>query len=477
MHASKLVTTLLIVLWGAQLFLGQPHSATAATSLVPVSGSLQAAINAARPGDTLVLEPKTYNEQIRIEGSGEAQRPITLKGAGVGASTIQGSVRIEGAFIVLEDLTVDVNGGDDDAVSLAAPAHDIALRRVRLHNGTGYGVRVGNDVAAVVIEQCVIDNFNAGSKDAHGIGIMTAREVTVSKCDIFNTSGDAIQVNTPDYPGYGRAASAIRIEDNSLHDTRENALDIKSTDGLVAQNNLMWGFRAVDSSDGMAVQVQYAARNITLSGNQIWSAVEGIEVSRGVKNGTAYPQAPSGVLIAGNLIRDLVADPNGDSGSGSGIVVRSSSDVRVYNNTVLAAPGKGLYVSTSRSGDYPAGVDIRNNVFEGHADDLALAFAPEQAQGLVIDYNHYVSGRVSGGSLDAWRAEGYETHASSGSPQLDATWRPVAGSPLIDNGTPLGLVYKDAAPDRGWGELGGASIRLVGQYRVLLPLLRGRSGE
>jgi hypothetical protein len=471
-HLQKLLALTLILLacGGAARLSAAPSQAAQRT--IPAGASIQKALDAAAPGDTLLLAAGAYNESLTVKTSGASQAPITLKGAGAGATTLKGVVRIQGSFLALEDLAVDAGGSDDDAVEIAAPANDVRLSRVHLYNGTGYGVRVGSDVARVLIEGCTIDNFDAGSSDAHGVGIMTAREVTIRECDISNTSGDAIQVNTPDYPGYGRAAEQIRIERNRLHDTRENALDIKSTHGLVAHGNLAWGFRAVDSSDGMAIQVQYDARDITLTGNQIWSAVEGVEVSRGVKNGTAYPLAPSGVLIAGNLIRGLVHDPAGDSGSGSGIVVRSSGAVRVYNNTVLGAPGAGVYVGVSRSGDYPQRLDIRNNVLEGRGGDLTLSFAPAQAPGLVVDYNHYVSGRVGDGSLDQWRGAGYERHPTQGDAQLGPDWRPLDGSPLRDSGADVGLPYQGAAPDRGWGELPDVLQQPALDHRTYLPLAR-----
>lgn len=471
MYTLKLVTlTLLFILSSSAAALNA--APLAAQRSIPVGASIQAAINAAAPGDTLLLAAGVYRERITINSSGAAQAPITLKGAGVGTTTLIGTLRVQGAFLALEDLTIDANGGSNDAVNIVAPAHDVSLQRVHLHNGTGYGVRVGTDVARVLIESCKINNFDAGSRDAHGVGIMTAREVTIRDCDISATSGDAIQVNTPDYPGYGRVAQAIRIEGNRLHDTRENALDIKSTHGLVAHGNLIWGFRAVDSSDGMAIQVQYDARDITLTGNQIWSAVQGIEVSRGSKNSTPYPLAPSGVLIAGNLIRNLIPNLAGDSSSGSGIVVRSSSAVRIYNNTLLGVPGAGIYVGVSRSGDYPQRLDIRNNVMEGLSNDLAFTFAPQQLPGLIVDYNHYMSGRVSGGDVAAWQSAGYERNPTHGQAQLGPDARPLDGSPLRDSGTDVGLPFEGTAPDRGWGELQGVLAQPAMQHQRYLPFVR-----
>lgn len=454
MHHIRLATILTASLYGLALLLTGLWPATASAQLITVSGSLQAAVDAAKPGDTLVLNATTYNEEVEIAVSGTAQAPITIKGAGMDASIIRGTVTIEGSYIVLEDLTVDVGGADSDGVDLNPTAHDVTLRRLHLLNGSGYGVRVGDDVARVLIEGCKIHNFDAGSSDAHGIGIKTARDITIRGCDIYGNSGDGIQVNTPDHPGYNRWAENIRIEGNRLHDNRENALDIKSADGVVFHGNQAWGYRSVDSSDGMAIQVQYGARNVVITANQIWDSAQGIEVTRGVKNGTDFPIFPENILIAGNLIRAIVDDGSGDSGAGSGIIVRRSNNVRIYNNTVIDVDGAGLYVGVSDD-TLPSGLDVRNNVFGGATNDLRIS-RPAEAAGLIVDYNHYVSGRANGDPLSEWLAEGFERHATSGDPRLDSGFLPAPGSPLIDSGTPVNLAFKGAAPDRGWGELEGA---------------------
>jgi hypothetical protein len=455
MQQSRIAAILTLSLYGLMFMLAIPYRTQAAEQLVTVTGSLQEAIDAANPGDTLVLEAKAYSGKIDIAVSGTAQAPITIRGAGLDASTIQGGVVVDGSYLVLEDLTVDVGGADDDGVDINAPSHDVTLRRVHLHNGSGYGVRVGTDVTSVLIEQCVINNFDAGTSDAHGVGILTASNVTIKGCEIYGNSGDAIQVNTPDYPGYNRFATNIHIEGNRLHDNRENAVDIKSTDGLVFHNNLLWGYHAVSSSSGMAIQVQYGARNIVLTSNQIWASVEGIEVSRGVKSGTSYPIAPSNVLIAGNLIHDIVDDSGGDSGSGSGIVVRESSNVRVYNNTVVNTAGSAIYVGISSDGSYASGLNVRNNVLDGRLNDVRLSY--DKTAGMTFDYNHYMNGIVNEKSLGDFVAAGYEAHATTGNPQLDANWQPITGSPLIDSGTPVDLEFQGAAPDRGWSELASAA--------------------
>ena len=439
------------------------------SNIIEVTGSLQAAVDAALPSQILLLRKTVYAEQVIIRRSGTAAAPITLAGAGMSQSIVRGGLRLQGAdFWRIQNLDVDAAG---DGLRLEAAAHDIQIQRVRLYNGRGYGVRVGNDTANILIEDCAIHDFDAGAQDAHGIGIMTASGVTIRRCDIHDNSGDAIQSNTPDYPGYGHFASGILIEHNWLHDNRENAVDIKSTHGLTARYNQMWGFTAVSSSAGMAVEIQHDAQNISIIANQIWDAAQGIEVSRGTKNGVLYPLAPQHVLIAGNLLHDiggphggtgitpgrfhlylpLARNGHADSGDGSGIIVRASSDVKIYNNTVLRAARHGLYLATA-GGAHPKIVDVRNNVLEGGADDLAWSGDPSAVAGLIVDHNHYVSQRVNGQTLDAWLARGYERHVTSGDPQLDTAILPRPGSVLSDSGVYVGLPFAGAAPDRGWGE-------------------------
>lgn len=415
------------------------------------TNALQSALDAAKPGDVITLQNTTYKQDLTIRKSGTAAAPITLRGAGIGKSIIAGKLRVQNAaHVVIQNLDVNT-AGKDDGVRITAPAQDITVQRVHLYGGSGYGVRVENDVTQVVIEDSEINNFDAGSSDAHGVGIMTTSNVTVRRCNIHNNSGDGVQSNTPDYPGYKRFASNITIEENDLHDNRENAVDIKSTHGVTVRNNRMWGFRAVDSSDGMAIQVQYDAQDVTITGNEVWNAVEGLEISRGTKNGVAYPAAPQRVLVAGNLLHDFVKE-GGDSASGSGIVVRTSANAHVYNNTVVRAASAAVYVSYSDKTDLPTNVDIRNNVLDGTTNDLFFAATPANFAGLVVDYNHYVTGTVSGSTLTTWLAKGFEKHATSGNPLLNTTSLPLPTSPLLDSGVNVGLPFTGSQPDRGWGE-------------------------
>ncbi len=72
---------------------------------------------------------------------------------------------------------------------------------------------------------------------------------------------------------------------------------------------------------------------------------------------------------------------------------------------------------------------------------MRFAQQPATISGLIVDYNHYVSGRVDGAALLAWLAKGYERHATTGDPQINAQSLPQSNSPLHDSGVNVGLPF------------------------------------
>ena len=89
---SILVPFLIAMLLSLGIGLGGHQTARANARQVVAGGSLQAALASAQPGDTLLLEAGSYSERLDVEASGQAQAPITIRGAGVGASTLTGGI-------------------------------------------------------------------------------------------------------------------------------------------------------------------------------------------------------------------------------------------------------------------------------------------------------------------------------------------------------------------------------------------------
>jgi hypothetical protein len=111
---------------------------------------------------------------------------------------------------VYENFRVDAQGQGGNIVKITAD--DVTLRNCEIFNGTGNGVGVFG--TRVVIENCRIHHLLNGTfeeqNDAHGI---TGRwgDVTIRNCDISHTSGDCIQFD-PDR----RSRGSLTIEQCNL---------------------------------------------------------------------------------------------------------------------------------------------------------------------------------------------------------------------------------------------------------------------
>lgn len=446
---------------------------------VPVTGTLSAALTAATPGTTLVLEPRGYAEgHIQLAVSGLADAPITIRG--VPGAQLSGRItiapgashiRFEGFVIDGESIKKD---GQVDVVRISGGAKNISLRSMTLRNGPMYAVRIEDGARDITISDSTITNFWNDGTDAHGIGIQAASSITISGNTLSGNSGDGVQLHTNDAPESTQIARNIVIAGNTIFGNRENAVDVKSAHGVAIVGNVLHSHLNT-KGEGIAIQIQYGAKDIDIRGNVITNNLMGIEVTRGKKNGADYPRAPSNIRIIGNLIRDSVFDPVfSNAGNGTGIVLRGGTTVVVVNNTVYNAFNAGMYMGVNSAGELTQGLIARNNVFGGARNDLNYNADFDKLGGPAFAHNHYVTGRVRDKSLSQWIGSTTpmrDAAASSGDPKLDANGLPVAGSPLIDSGADvgLGLPHQGSAPDRGWSEFAAGSVQLPTPGPTLPP--------
>ena len=106
--------------------------------VVIVTQNIQAALDAAQPGDIITLVAGTYTQNLVFRRSGNAAAPITLRGAGANATIIQGAIRIQAAHIVIQNLAVDPDA-DDDAIWIEMPSQSIQLQGLHLYGSKMYG--------------------------------------------------------------------------------------------------------------------------------------------------------------------------------------------------------------------------------------------------------------------------------------------------------------------------------------------------
>lgn len=144
-------------------------------------------------------------------GDRPAPRPVGVQGEIGCLANPKTASRLEiSKSGVYENYRIDAQGKTGNTVKITA--NDVTVRHCEIFNGSGNGIGVFG--TNVTIENCRIHHMLNGSfkdqKDAHGI---TGRwgNVTIRNCDISCTSGDSIQFD-PDRKSQGQ----VLVEDCNL---------------------------------------------------------------------------------------------------------------------------------------------------------------------------------------------------------------------------------------------------------------------
>ncbi len=183
---------------------------------------LQARLDAARPGDTILVEAGTYpgdlliDQPVRLVGKG---RPRLL-GSGHGSV-----VRVRAAGVTIEGFEVDGRGGGDlgrDASGLHVAAEGVTIRDCRIR-GALFGIYL-REAHGAVVEGSVIEGIPGKEPGEKGSGI-----------HVWNTRG-------------------FRLEGNRISDTRDGLYVQSSSHGVVRGNvakDLRYGLHYMFSDDNL----------------------------------------------------------------------------------------------------------------------------------------------------------------------------------------------------------------------------------
>ena len=250
-------------------------SAALATSwVVDPSGTgnfrtIQEGINAAQPGDVVIVSDGTYNESLTTIRAGTADARITIKGANEGTVVVTEAGRvldIQDPFITVESLVFDGQFGTKVAVRVGSSSDSLILRNIEVRNASRDCVDMGASKNTLIensrIHHCL--RMESGQRmDAHGITGGGVLNLTIRNVEIFYVSGDAIQFS-PDRSFWDN----ILVEKSHIWNgplpqsaagfaagevTGESGIDTKTpTSGprshLVVRETLIHGFKGVISN-------------------------------------------------------------------------------------------------------------------------------------------------------------------------------------------------------------------------------------
>ena len=291
----------------------------------PCHTTIQAAVDAAQPGDTIYVFPATYEEGVDLSQM-NPQGDITLITVDANGNPTPGTV------------TVD-NPGDDSEIytgdGLVPFNGDVTI--------DGFVLR--SLYSAIDVQVCQTSDATEG-----GVGLgptLETRDVEIRNVDASHTGGDGITV---------RACGNVTIKNCTTNDNNGYGIGVLNAWGDVTitgctSNENNWPTKSVGGTPGcvaggicvMGAEGQVTIRNSTANGNDQQGIFVGPMYPDGQEAGLASVTTPDKVII------DKCTANNNDS---EGIGVRDvSGDVTITDCTTNGNGGDGVFVGGSIFGD------------------------------------------------------------------------------------------------------------------------------
>ncbi|ONI90104.1 hypothetical protein ALI144C_03520 [Actinosynnema sp. ALI-1.44] len=302
--------------------------------------TVQAAADAARPGDNVRIAPGVHTGGLSIRTSGSPGKYITFYSEG-GTAVVKG------------------RGGSKGLLALGNHSW------LRFHNLTFAGSR-GFGAYADGGHDLVFENFGIDGSQDGGLVLLNTSNVLVDGCEIKGTNAEGTSADH-EALSLGHGTRDAEVRNCRVHDNGEEGIDVKYTENarISIHDNVSSNNRGpniyVDSASDVQVynNVVSGAKGETKAG--IALAVEDWSETRELDNVKVYNNVSYG-----------------NAQAGLSIWVESSgtlSNVHIVNNTFYGNK-KG---AISFDGDEYAGVNIlRNNIF---------AEGPAANTGFVSDHN------------------------------------------------------------------------------------------
>ncbi|BEP14424.1 hypothetical protein acdb102_27350 [Acidothermaceae bacterium B102] len=336
------------------------------------AGTIQGAINLANPGDTILVGPGLYDENVDFDGKAIAVRST----AGAATTVIDGGGvlpgvrfhRYEPRSAVLDGFTVR-NGRADDGVESPPPGLVLA--------GGGGGIDIDN-ASPTIEHNVVIDNIGES-----GAGVSADNGDAVIEDNVIAGNTDGIVTNTDGTGLYVGGVNDAEVIGNTIESNRSldgNAGGVALQGGLLFQSNV--------------VRDNYA---------------------RGTAGGLVISGGPARVVD--NLIE-------GNIGAEAVVVEVSASPVELLNDTIANNAGISLAVTGPH-----VNLVVRNSVISGSG--ASIACLEEDSNQIVLDHDDF-AGLTVPAACGAFSPALGDTSAV---PTYDgAGYVPAAGSALVDAG-------------------------------------------
>jgi len=415
-------------------------SMTGSTIKVAAGGDLQAAINAAKPGDEIVLAAgaaftgsytlpnKAGDGWVTIRSAGplppegtratvaDASGMATIMAPGSNAPALQTDPGAHNYRIIGLNVTaapsvtqmtslVNLGSGSADQNTVASEPQNIVIDRSYIHGSDTLDLRRGvalNSASTAIIDSTISDVHSKGS-DSQAIAGWNGTGPYLIQNNNLEAAGENIMFGGADPSIPNALPSDITIRGNDITKPPswkgvwlvKNLLELKIGQRvLVEDNNLSNNW--VDGQSGSAVNFKSTNQegtapwsntsNVTFRNNVIQNSPSGISIAARPEQATAVPA--SNLSITGNTFTNIGGADGTTSGDLFGLYGYGGSlnNVSIQNNKALQGDGN-LNSTISFDGQPTQGLNFSNNVLtqggygikgSGAADGVTTlaAFAP-----------------------------------------------------------------------------------------------------
>ncbi len=351
--AMLIIVSTFGLFWG---YINQDNYASAATTIYVGDDStyktIQAAVDAANPGDTIMVKNDTYNENIVVNTNG-----ITLIGnSSVYTNLSAGAnvgVQINANWVNVSGFNISTTGPATDKYGIYVPVsygnNNITGNTITTMGQSGYGIYM--DVSS---NNDVMDNrINTTGENAYGIfldaslnnnitgNIINTTGSNASGIQLWMASNNNIRGNniiTTEQNGFGihliQSSNNNNLTANIINTTGQNAHGIQLLQS--SNNNLTNNIINTSGMNGFGINLEVSSSNNELSNNTL----------------TTVGQYANGIGLYTNSNNNNLTDNRIDTSNqyARGIILNDHSNRNnLTNNTIdtIGQNGYGIYLSQS----------------------------------------------------------------------------------------------------------------------------------
>lgn len=240
-------------IWAIENFLPEERKVLTVPDDYP---TIQAAVSAARPEDTVYVRKGVYAENIVISKSltlqGEDRKTTIIDGGGSGSV-----VHITASQVMVSGFTVR-NGENGVEIRSSWPIHHITLRDIIVTQNTSNGISSSNSGGYHLIEDCIISHNGQSALSAHQF----TRSV-IRNCEVFR-NGSGLQ---PGWSWY------LIIEGNTIHHNSSNGIRLDSCYYSTVKGNLVY------QNKNSGITFYYISSRNTIKENIVFGQGLGININ------------------------------------------------------------------------------------------------------------------------------------------------------------------------------------------------------